>query len=373
VSKDDLRRLRRNYASEVDGVELYRLLAEAERRPALKSLYERMAATETRHRDLWAERLRELGVEPAAKPSLRVRFLGWLARRFGTSVVAPVVMQMEMGGTDMYDAQPEAVAAGLPADERQHARIFRQLSSSRDRQAAATEIGRLEGRHRMASGNALRAGVLGVNDGLVSTLILVMGVAGADPGRNFVFLSGITGLLAGSFSMALGEWVSVRSSAEAFERELAIERDEIAMIPEEEMAELALIYEAKGLTREQSQEAASQIFRDKEAALDTLAREELGMSPDDIANAWVAALTSFVLFAAGAFLPVLPWLFAGGWTATALSAVLAGAGLFGAGAATSIFSARPVLLTGGRMLVLGLGAAAITYGLGAAIGVGVGV
>jgi VIT1/CCC1 family predicted Fe2+/Mn2+ transporter len=372
-SREDLERYQRNYAAEVDGVELYRLLAEAEDAPSLKRLYERLAETETRHRDLWAARLREAGIEPRAKPSVRVRLLGWLARRLGTDVVAPVVMQMEMSGTDMYDAQPEAVEAGLPADERNHARLFRQIARSRDGVAAAGQIARIEGRHRMASGNALRAGVLGVNDGLVSTLILVMGVAGADPGRSFVFLSGITGLLAGSFSMALGEWISVRSSAEAFERELAIERDEIEMNPDEEIAELALIYEAKGLTAEQAQSASRKIFENKQNALDTLAREELGMSPDEVGNPWVAAFTSFVLFAAGALLPVIPWLFAGGVTATVASAVLAGLGLFAAGAATSFFSAKPILFTGGRMLVLGLAAAALTYGIGAAIGTGVGV
>ncbi len=374
VSKADIERYRQNWEAEVDGVALYRLLAEAEKNPPLKSLLERLADTEDRHRELWEQRLRDAGVEPGERrPSRRVRFLGFLARRFGTEFVAPAVVQMEMGGVHMYDDQPEAVEAGLPADERSHARMFRQLARSKDGAAAAGSIARLEGRHRMASGNALRAGVLGVNDGLVSTLILVMGVAGADPGQKFVFLSGMTGLLAGAFSMALGEWVSVRSSAEAFERELAIERDEIDMLPEEEKAELALIFESRGLTHEQAEQAAEQIFRDPEAALDTLAREELGMSPDEVGSPWVAAITSFLLFAIGAFLPVVPWIFTGGPVAVAASAILAGIGLFGAGAATSLFSAKPILLTGGRMLVLGLAGAAITYGIGAAIGVGVGI
>jgi VIT1/CCC1 family predicted Fe2+/Mn2+ transporter len=374
ATKQDIERYRRNYAAEVDGVALYRLLGEAEKSEPLRRLYERLAETEARHRDLWKERLEAAGAPiPPAKPSFRVRLLGWIARRFGTELVAPVVVQIEAGGVDMYDDQPEAVAAGLPADERSHARLFRQIARSRDGEAAAGQIARLEGRHRMASGNALRAGVLGVNDGLVSMLILVMGVAGADPGRNFVFLSGMTGLLAGAFSMALGEWVSVRSSAEAFERELAVERDEIALNPEEEAEELALIYQAKGLAPAQARLAADQIFRDREAALDTLAREELGMAPGEVGSPWVAALTSFFLFAIGAFLPVAPWIFAGGMTAVAASAILAGVGLFSAGAATSLFSAKPVLLTGGRMLVLGLAGAAVTYGIGAAIGVGVGI
>lgn len=373
-SKDDLARYRRNYAAEVDGVELYRLLAAAEDSPAMRTLYERLAAAEVRHRDLWAERIVAAGHPlPAAKPSFRVRTLGWLARRFGTRVVAPIVMRLEMADTGMYDDQPEAVAAGLPNDERSHARVFQQLAKGGERGDLASQIARIEGRHRLASGNALRAGVLGVNDGLTSTLILVMGVAGADPGRNFVLLSGLTGLLAGAFSMAVGEWVSVRSATEAFERELAIEREEIEMNPDEEAEELALIYEAKGFTPEQARDAARRIISNKETALDTLAREELGMSPDDLASAWVAAGTSFALFAVGAFLPVFPWMITGGPVALAGSAVFAGAGLFLAGAATSLFSGRPVWLTGGRNLALGLSLSAFTYGVGALIGAGVGI
>lgn len=373
-SKDDLARYRRNYAAEVDGVELYRLLAAAEDSPAMRTLYERLAAAEVRHRDLWAERIVAAGHPlPAAKPSFRVRTLGWLARRFGTGVVAPIVMRLEMADTGMYDDQPEAVAAGLPNDERSHARVFQQLAKGGERGDLASQIARIEGRHRLASGNALRAGVLGVNDGLTSTLILVMGVAGADPGRNFVLLSGLTGLLAGAFSMAVGEWVSVRSATEAFERELAIEREEIEMNPDEEAEELALIYEAKGFTPEQARDAARRIISNKETALDTLAREELGMSPDDLASAWVAAGTSFALFAVGAFLPVFPWMITGGPVALAGSAVFAGAGLFLAGAATSLFSGRPVWLTGGRNLALGLSLSAFTYGVGALIGAGVGI
>jgi VIT1/CCC1 family predicted Fe2+/Mn2+ transporter len=373
ASKQDIGRYRNNYEAEVDGVELYRLLSEAETSPAMKELYLKLSQTEARHRDLWARKLAEAGQPvPEPRPSRRVKLLGWLARRFGTEFVSGIVVRMEASGVAMYDAQPDAVAAGLPEDERAHAELIRQIAS-KDGATAGSDIARLEGRHRVASGNALRAGVLGVNDGLVSTLVLVMGVAGASPGREFVFLSGVTGLLAGSISMALGEWVSVRSSAEAFERELQIERDEIAENPEEERQELALIYEAKGLPTDLAQDAADYIFEDKEAALDTLAREELGMSPGDVGSPWVAAITSFLLFAVGAFLPVIPWAFTGGLTATVLSALLAGIGLFAAGAATSIFSARPVWFTGGRMLLFGLTAAAITYGIGAAVGVGVGV
>jgi len=234
-------------------------------------------------------------------------------------------------------------------------------------------IARLEGRHRGGTGNALRAAVLGVNDGLVSSLSLVMGVAGANPGRDVVFLSGVAGLLAGSFAMALGEWLSVRSSAESFERQLEVEREELEANPEEEEEELTLIYQAKGFTEGEARDAAKRIIANPRTALDTLAREELGMSASEVGNPWVAGGTSFFLFAVGAILPVVPWLFIGGATAVALSAAAAGFGLFVAGAVTTLFTGRSVLFSGGRMLVFGLVAAAITFGIGKAIGVSTGV
>lgn len=369
----DVKRFRENLRDEVDGAALYRLLATAEKDPHLKEVYGRLAESEDRHLALWQTKLREAGAEvPNFKPSFRVRFLGWLARRFGTQAVSPIVTRMEMNATTMYDTQPEAIAEGLPADERSHARLFREISKT---PAARTgvNIASIEGRHRGATGNALRAAVLGVNDGLISTLSLVMGVAGANPGRSVVVLSGVSGLLAGSLSMALGEWISVRSSAESFERQLAIERDELEMMPEEEEAELTLIYQAKGFTEQEARIAAKRILSDPKTALDTLAREELGMSAEEAGNARVAAITSFLLFSAGAIVPILPWFFVGGVAGVVLSAILAGAALFVAGAVTNLFTGRGILYSGGRMLVFGLAAAAITFGIGKAIGVSTGV
>lgn len=374
ASKDDIRRFRANLREEVDGAALYRELAKAEDDPHLRQLYERLAETELRHGAIWERRLREAGVEvPSYRPSFRVKVLGWIARRFGNEVVAPVVTRMENAATTMYDSQPEAVEHGLPADERSHARIFREISRNRrtDR-AFSVDIARIEGRHSMGAGNTLRAAVLGANDGLVSNLSLVMGVAGAAPGRDIVLLGGLAGLLAGAFSMALGEWVSVQSSRESFERQLAIERDELEEIPEEEEAELALIYQAKGLTADEARTTARRIMSDRKTALETLAREELGMTADEVGSPWTAAVTSFVLFAIGAVLPVLPWFFVGGSIAVALSAVAAGGGLFLMGAVTTLFTGRSVLFSGTRMLVMGLAAAAITFGIGRVIGVSTG-
>ncbi|PFG74136.1 VIT1/CCC1 transporter family protein [Tepidiforma thermophila] len=370
----DIERYRRNLRDEVDGIALYRALAAAERDPHLREVFLRLAASEERHRDLWVARLREVGAEvPDFRPSFRVRILGWLARRFGTAAVSPIVARMESSAYTMYDDQPEAVAADLPRDERSHARLFRELARSTRSRPIDVDIARLEGRHRAGTGNALRAAVLGANDGLVSNLSLVMGVAGANPGRDVVLLAGLSGLLAGALSMALGEWISVRSSAEAFARQLEIERDELTLMPDEELEELVLIYRAKGLDEEEARATANRIMANRQKALDTLAREELGMSEDEAGNAWVAAITSFLTFSAGAIIPVLPWLIVGGVVGVAASAIASAVGLFGVGAAITLYTGRGILFSGARMLGFGLAASAITFGIGRLIGVSTGI
>ncbi|HEY5475872.1 MAG TPA: VIT1/CCC1 family protein [Tepidiformaceae bacterium] len=372
-SESDIQRFRRNYQDEVDGAELYRLLAAAESDPHLKDLYERLGKTELRHLALWEEKLREAGADvPKYRPSFRTRFIGFLARRFGTRAVSPIVSMMESNATGMYDSQPEAVEANLPADERQHARVFRELSKDTEPVTGA-DIARAEGRHGNASGNAVRASVLGVNDGLVSTLSLVMGVAGADPGRTVVLLSGIAGLFAGSFAMALGEWISVRSSVEMYERQVNIEREELLANPEEEEEELSLIYQAKGLSEADARATARRIVASPQTALDTLVREELGMSAEESGNPWVAAGSSFAMFSVGAILPVLPWFFIGGIGGVSLSAAAAGLGLFSSGAITTLFTGRNVIFSGARMLAFGLSAAALTFAIGRVIGASAGI
>ena len=374
VSAVDIKRYLRNYRDEVDGVRLYELLAEAEEDPNLKELFQRLAASEVRHRELWERKLREAGAQPPpARPSFRVKALGFIARRFGTASVSPIVSRMEMSATSMYDHQPDAIEEGLPQDERSHARIFRELGRINRERRSPVDIARLEGRHRGASGNAIRAAVLGANDGLVSNLSLVAGVAGADPGRDVVLLAGVAGLLAGSLSMALGEWVSVRSSAEHYEHQLEIERDELAEVPEEEEEELVLIYQAQGLDLDVARATAARVMSDHGSALETLARAELGIVGDEANNPWVAAIASFVMFSLGATLPVLPWFVASGAAATVASVLLSAIGLFVLGAAITLFTSRGALYSGARMLALGLVAAAITYSIGAAIGVGTGI
>jgi VIT1/CCC1 family predicted Fe2+/Mn2+ transporter len=235
---------------------------------------------------------------------------------------------------------------------------------------AGTDVMRLEGRHRTAGGNALRAAVLGANDGLVSNLSLVMGVAGAAMQQRTILITGIAGLLAGAGSMALGEWLSVQSSRELYRHQLETEAEELEAAPEEEEEELALIYQARGLQEDQARAFAASMMSNRDTALETLAREELGIDPEELGgSAWEAAITSFIL---GAVVPVLPFLFARGETAVWLSVAFSALALFLVGGAITLFTGRPVWFSGSRQVVFGLMAAALTFGIGRLVGVSLG-
>jgi VIT1/CCC1 family predicted Fe2+/Mn2+ transporter len=370
----DIARWRASLADERDGAALYRLLAEAEEDERLAAVYGRLAAVEERHAQLWAERLRAAGAPvPDARVGWRTRTLGWLARRFGTGFVVPAIDAMEQQGAAAYDADPDAAGTALPAEERSHARLLRTISGDRGGGLEGPALARLEGRHRAASGNSLRAAVLGANDGLVSNFSLVMGVAGAQLDNTQILIAGLAGLAAGAGSMAMGEWISVTNARELFGRQIAVERAELEAMPDEEREELALIYEAKGLPPEQARAVADQLMATPESALDTLAREELGVDPDELGgSALVAAGTSFVLFAIGAIFPIAPFAVTSGTAAVVASVVLSTLGLFAIGALITLLTGRSVLFSGGRQVLIGLAAAGLTFGVGAVIGTAVG-
>ena len=371
LDADTVRRYRGYLQDEVDGSYYYRSLAALyDDDETTSELYKRIAETEERHLALWQSELSRHGVEAATPPpSRKARSLMWLARRVGPESVLPIIKSMEAGATDMYAAEPVAAEAGLPRDERSHFRLFTALSN-RGGGLAGPAIARIETRHRtIGGGNALRAAVLGANDGLVSNLALVMGVAGADPGQGTILLAGAAGLIAGAFSMALGEWISVASSREASEALLQQEREEIEVMPEEEAEEIALIFQAKGFPREDSERFAQHVIDDPEAALSLMAREELGIVPEDIGSPWTAAFASFVLFTLGAMVPLLPFFFGAGLLFILASAAASGVGLFILGATITLFTGRGWVYAGSRQLILGLAAAAITFAIGSAIGV----
>ena len=363
-------RYRENWQREIDGIALYTALAAAEPDPVRAAIYRQLATAEERHAALWAARLRAGGHDlPPARPGWRVHVLSWMARRLGPAWVLPVMVEQEHTDSRRYDGQAEAQQAGLAAEERRHAQVLGTLRNG----AAADTPGRPERRHRTIGGNALRAAVLGANDGLVSNLSLVMGVAGAALPGQTILITGLAGLLAGAFSMALGEWLSVQSSRELYTRQIDLERQELAEAPELEAAELVQIYQAKGLGEAQARDVVATLMQNPQSALDTMAREELGVDPGELGgSAWVAAATSFGLFRLGAIIPVLPYLLRGGGAATVASLAGSAVGLFIIGAGITLLTGRNGLFSGLRPVIFGLVAAGLTFLVGRLIGVSIG-
>ena len=393
MTRIDLQQSEANLRLERDAIALYESLARIEKNPSRASAFRTIAANERRHAEIWADKLRDLGAPLPRQtgPRLRVRVIVLLARAFGTHFVRDMVQALEGDEEDVYTAQASPEVESIAADEREHAEIWRRLSATDGRDAmasaaasavssghpdhgkarlAANQIAAGERWHRAGRSGTLRAVIFGVSDGLVSNLALVMGVAGASKGEgNFVLLAGIAGLLAGAFSMAAGEYISMQSQRELFERQIALEKAELEAMPEEEQAELASLYRAKGFSESEANLIAERMFRDPEHALDTLVREELGLDPDELGSALGAAGGSFVAFGIGAAIPVLPYLLAAGQWAFMLSIGLSLAGLFAVGAGVSLLTGRGLLFSGGRQVLIGAAAAVVTYLVGLVIGV----
>jgi VIT1/CCC1 family predicted Fe2+/Mn2+ transporter/rubrerythrin len=369
----EVRRLQTNLDDEIDGIAVYHMLAEAESDEERKSIFEQLAEVEQRHADVWRNKLREAGVEPREHgPSLRVRLVGLLAKPFGVKAVLPIVRGMEAGAYSTYMAQDDTAKAIAP-DEREHRHtIDRLLKKGKEPSEIITSQERWHGR---GGGGALRASIFGVSDGLVSNTALVMGFAGAQTEGKFVLLAGVAGLLAGAFSMGAGEYVSMRAQRELFERQIELEREELETAPAEEEQELALIYRAKGLPIEEAHMMASRLMENPEVALETLVREELGLDPSELGSPWSATIGSFLAFAMGAVVPIIPFLFGANASApfVVASATLSALALLFVGASLSLFTGRSPLLSAARQFGVGFAAGALTFGIGIAIGVSTGV
>jgi VIT1/CCC1 family predicted Fe2+/Mn2+ transporter len=373
VSDDDAERVKRwreLLASERDAAVLYSRLAATETGER-QAIFEELAAVERRHAAHWEEKIRDAGgtVPPPGSPSLRTRLLASAATRLKSSAVLPLIERSERADASVYDADPDA-APGMAADEHGHARTIAKLIEG-GRPSPAVQIARREPWHRGDRSGALRAGVFGVSDGLVSNTALVMGVAGSGASHTVILLTGTAGLLSGSFSMAVGEYVSMASQREMYQREIALEAQELEEKPEEEREELVLLYRAKGLSRDEATLLADRIMADRHIALDTLTREELGLDPAELGSPAVAAAASLFTFALGALVVLIPY-FAGSGTAALVGAIiLTAAALFGVGAGVGVLNGRPAILSGLRQLVLGGVAALVTYGIGHLIGANV--
>lgn len=328
---------------------LYRIVVETEQDALKKKMFSDLAAAAEEQSLVWEKQIVRSGqAVPKFEPTGRAKIVAFLLRNLGPRALRPVLAAMKVRGISVYSAPPLAHGHVMP-----------------------TSVSEVGGRHMgVGSGGNLRAAVFGISDGLVSNTSLIMGVAGAMADVKIVMLTGIAGLLAGAFSMAAGEFVSVRSQRELYEYQIGLEREELAEYPDEEAEELALIYNARGLPMDQARQMAHELIRDPEHALNTLAREELGMNPDDLGSPWGAASASFSAFAVGGLLPLLPFLFMAGSQAVVGAAVLAGVSLFSVGAALSLFTGRSAWLSGLRMLLIGGGAGGVTYLVGSWLGVG---
>ncbi len=366
----DIERYRENWQDEVDSAAEYRAMAASEPDPKIAKVYSNLARMEEAHIAFWEERLRSAGAKVGERwPSWRSRVVAWIARRLGPDAVLSTIAAKEAADRNVYVKQPETSGTRMSQQEQWHTRVLGQLLRTQPRGLSGSFLGRLEGRHRAVGGNALRAAVLGANDGLCSNLSLVMGVAGASINRHGILITGAAGLIAGACSMALGEWVSVTSARELAEREIRIESSELQEDPKGEGEELQLIYESKGMSSIEAKRVADQLLTDKNATLDALAREELGIDPTELGGSpYEAALTSFMLFALGAMVPILPFLIFGGSLAVSASVGLSGLGLFAIGAAITIFTGVAVWRSGSRQLALGLGAAGATFLIGRLVG-----
>ncbi|HWQ39263.1 MAG TPA: VIT1/CCC1 transporter family protein [Burkholderiales bacterium] len=329
---------------------LYRVVAECERGTAREALFRELAAEADKQAQIWAGEIRRQGgaVPQDYEPDLRTRIVARLTRSLGPRATRGVLAAMKVRGMSLYaTVDPRHYVPGAASGA--------------------------EGRHRgLAGGGNLRAAVFGVNDGLVSNASLILGVAGATSHNEVILLSGVAGLLAGAFSMAAGEYVSVRSQREMFEYQIGLEAEELKQYPKEEAGELALIYEARGVPRAHAQRMADDIVADPGKALDALAREELGLNPDALGSPWGAAGFSFASFAAGALIPLLPFLFSAGGGALAVSIALTAAALFAVGSALSLFTGRQAFAGGLRMLAIGGAAGALTFLIGKWLGVTLG-
>ena len=324
---------------------LYLELAACEPDSRIADLFRALATAAERQAQTWQP---PAGAPPFT-PSPRARLAARLARILGPRRVLPMLAALKVRGLSAYDSRP-ATGHAMP-----------------------TSVAQVERRHKGYGGGNLRAAVFGVNDGLVSNTSLIMGVAGASAGAGAVVTAGVAGLLAGALSMAAGEYISMRSQREMFEYQIGLERDELGEYPQEEAEELALIYAARGMDLEEARRITRALVKNPEAALDALAREELGLNPDDLGSPWGAALFSFVAFAAGAVLPLVPFLLGLPLSrAIVVAAIVAGIALFGVGAALSLFTGRRAMAGGLRMVLIGGGAGVVTWLIGSLLGAAIG-
>jgi VIT1/CCC1 family predicted Fe2+/Mn2+ transporter len=360
---------RRFWTEEMEAAYRYRALADAATADQ-RTVFIALADVEERHAGHWAAKLTEIGETPPAPssyaPGLGVKFDMFLARSLGIRSAVEAMERKERASSTMYDDMPDA-AEGMAAEERGHGQALAKLLAP-PRSDPRIDIQRYERWHRTDSSGATRAAIFGMNDGLVANASLVMGVAGGTGNTHFIVLAGISGLLAGAFSMGVGEFISVTSQRELFEHEIEVEAREIDEHPEEETEELALIYQAKGVPKDQAEAMSKRIMSDRRQAIDTLAREELGLNPDELGSPWRVMFSSFFSFIVGAAVPVVPFLFLSGTAAVIAAFAAFAVALLAVGSAIGVFAGRQPWIPALRQLFVGAVASTATFAIGRLIG-----
>ncbi len=332
-----------NWLEEKQAAHIYEVIAEVE--PEHRELFLNLAKAANRQAQIWAEKTVKLHLSspPKYTPDFRTRVVILLIRWLGPKKIKMILAAMKVRGMSIYSAKPI-------------------LSQGHVMPTTVEEVG---GRHkRTSSAGNLRAAVFGINDGLVSNASLILGIAGASADPHIILLAGMAGTLAGAFSMAAGEYISVRSQREMFEYQIGLEREELELYPREEAEELALIYKSRGLTDSEAKRLADHLIANKEKGLETLAREELGLNPSDLVSPWGATLSSFLSFAIGALIPLLPFLLGHHPHRLLITILMTGLSLFGVGAIMSLFTGKDAFLSGIRMVFIGGGAGLLTYMIG---------
>ncbi|OFW05722.1 MAG: hypothetical protein A3H96_11760 [Acidobacteria bacterium RIFCSPLOWO2_02_FULL_67_36] len=350
-----------HYADERDAAFLYRALAAVEADPERRQLFEKLADVEDRHVGRWEELFRENGrALPAYKTAWRSRLFAWVARRFGTGLILPLMLAEEGREVQAYlglarhssNKQTHAAAVEIAADSAVHAR---ELSSVMGREGEPWHVG--------GAGGYLRSVVYGFNDGLTANFGLVAGVVGADVAPHIVIISGVAGAIADALSMGSSGYLAAKSEAEMQAHQIDMERHEMRLMPDLEEDELAVIYEAKGLAPERARETAQAMMREPAQALDAMVREELNIHPAELAPLKDGLVTGTAT-AVGAFIPIVPFFVMDHWPAVWTSLTISMLAHFAIGAARSLFTGRGVWPSGRDMFIVGFGVAAVAYAIG---------
>jgi vacuolar iron transporter family protein len=369
----DINKLKSQLQTEIDTAFLYKSIAAIQTDENLNKVLLALAQIEEGHAQHMINEIKKIAndfVPP--NPSMRAKFQLKLGKIFGYNSIISSLSGIEKQFA--INTVKNKIEAGekLSGFEHNHLKIIEAVNNNSALNVSGGFLSKFESRHKSVGGNALRAAVLGANDGLVSNMSLVMGVAGAAVSNSTILLTGCAGLLAGAISMALGEWLSVQSSKELYENQIALETAELEASPEEEKKELILLYQAKGMSEMEAKNLAEKAFETHDSAIETLITEELGINKEELeGSAWEAGITSFILFAIGAIIPLYPFMFLDGRNAIYLSVGSSVIGLFGIGAAITLFTGKSVLFSGTRQVIFGLLAAAVTYGIGSLIGVSI--